>query len=299
MAQQSTLWVNGQPTKHLSLQDRAVQYGDGFFTTILVADKQLFNWSAHWLRIQQSSQVLGIPLVDVNTLAKWIEKALTAYFSEHNVSRCVLKIEITRGEGGMGYQFPENIQPNCLFYLKPSQVDIVDGALSATDEMSIGLCKTQASIGSLAGIKSLNRLENVMARTEMAQQGFEEGIMLNAYDQVVCGTQSNIYLIKANTVYTPEISISGVRGSTRHQLNQLLQASSWELVEQDISLLDIEQADEVFFTNAVKGIQPVKRFNNIEYVCEQSQQIHQAWSNVQVNNAISALNIPEYSKNKG
>lgn len=291
MTQQVEFWVNGQAAQHISLQDRAVQYGDGFFTTILVVDNRLLNWNAHWLRIEQSCQALALPSVELEKLSIWIDKALTAYFAENKVTDCVLKIEFTRGEGGVGYQAPDEIHSNCLFYIKPSPITVLDDELSATAAMSVGLCKTQAGIGSFAGIKSLNRLENVMARTEMANLGYVEGLMLNANDQVVCGTQSNFYLIKGDTIYTPKIAISGVRGTTRHQLNHLLEDSSWSLIEQEISLRDVEQADELFFTNAVRGIQPVKQFLNIQYGSEQTHKIHQAWSNWQLENGVSASNI--------
>ncbi|WP_040725576.1 aminodeoxychorismate lyase [Thiomicrorhabdus sp. Kp2] len=283
----ATYWVNGLPQEEITLQDRAIQYGDGFFTTILVVNKQILNWASHWERIKNSSQVLGLPLIKLEQLSNWLEIALNDYFEKNDTKDCVLKIIITRGTGGVGYQMPETIGSNCLFYIKPSPIQLNQGELTAIQPMEIGLCKTLASMGSLAGVKSLNRLENVMARTEMAENGYQEGLMLNALNYVVCGTQSNIYLLKDGTVFTPKIKESGVAGTTRFQMNTLVQKLGWKMEEKNILLTQIEQADELFLTNAVRGVQPVKQFLNAQYTTVKTEQIHQAWSTWQMENATS------------
>ncbi|GAB6069827.1 aminodeoxychorismate lyase [Thiomicrorhabdus hydrogeniphila] len=291
MEQLDGYWINGIEQSQLSLQDRAVQYGDGFFTTILVVDKSVLNWQAHCQRIKHSCEVLMFPQPNLDELSDWLKQALNTFFKKNSAKDCVLKIVITRGSGGMGYQMPEQIEPNYLFYIKPSPIQIQRNQLTAIEPMTIGLCNTLASIGSLAGVKSVNRLENVMARTEIAKKGYAEGLMLNANNEVICGTQSNLYMIKSNTIFTPKIQQSGVAGTTRFQINNLVQSLGFEFKEQRLTLVDIEQADEVFFTNAVRGVQPVKAYLDIEYSTEQSKKIHQAWSNWQKNNAVAVKNL--------
>jgi len=284
-------WVNGIEQSQITLQDRAIQYGDGFFTTILVVDKSVLNWQAHCQRIYNSCETLGFPQTNFQQLSDWLENALQTFFEKNSVRDCVLKIVITRGLGGMGYQMPQQITPNVLFYIKSSPVQIQQNQLTAIEPMTIGLCNILASIGSLAGVKSLNRLENVMARTEIAKKGYAEGLMLNANNEVVCGTQSNLFMIKANSIFTPKIQQSGVAGTTRFQMNKLVQILGFELKEQSLTLADIEQADELFFTNAVRGVQPVKVYLDIEYSIEKTKQIHQAWSNWQIDNAVTVTNL--------
>ncbi|WP_321324185.1 aminodeoxychorismate lyase [Thiomicrorhabdus sp.] len=291
MELQATYWLNGKLQQELTVQDRGIQYGDGFFTTILVVNKQVLNWSAHWQRIKNSSLVLDLPLIAIEQLSDWLEVALNDFFKKNAVKDCVLKIVITRGIGGAGYQMPEHIEPNCIFYIKPSPIQIKQNELPVMAPMAVGLCQTMASMGSLAGVKTLNRLENVMAKTEMANQGFQEGLMVNAQDHIVCATQSNIYLIKENSVITPQITQSGVAGTTRYSINRLLQNLGWKLEEKNILLADIEQADELFLTNAVRGVQPVKQFLNTDYKTEQTTLIHQAWSNWQMQNATDVMNL--------
>jgi len=295
----SAYWVNGIEQLQLTLQDRAIQYGDGFFTTILVVDKSVLNWQAHCQRIYNSCETLGFPQTNIEQLSDWLENALQTFFEQNSAKDCVLKIVITRGLGGVGYQMPQQITPNVLFYIKPSPVEITQNQLTAIEPMKIGLCNTLASIGSLAGVKTINRLENVMARTEITAKGYAEGLMLNANNEVICGTQSNLFMVKGNIIFTPKIQQSGVAGTTRFQINKLVQTLGFELKEQVITITDIKQADELFFTNAVRGVQPVKTYVdiesnselNIEYSIEKTKQIHQAWSNWKIDNAIAITNL--------
>ncbi len=277
-----SFWVNGEPAETLSLHDRGTQYGDGFFTTILISEAKIVNWQAHWRRIQQSCEALHIPQPEEKTLKLWIYSALSFYFTEHAMDSCVLKVVITRGSGGIGYQPPNAAHPNTLFYIKPAPQT---AEVQAT-KISTGLCQTLASNNSFAGLKTLNRLENVIARHEMAEQGFDEGIMLNHQQQVICGTQSNLFFINDGKVITPKLDQCGIEGSTRFSLLKLLTEKGMNPVEEEVFLSDLENADEIFFTNAVRGVQLVSEFMQRNYQMEQGIQIHKLWHDWQSANAI-------------
>ncbi len=286
-----SLWLNGKPAEQITLQDRGLQYGDGFFTTVSIVHKTLLNWSAHWRRIEQACQRLQMPLPDQAELHAQLYQALNYYLAAHQLNSCVLKICFTRGEGGVGYQMPKKSLPNTIFYLKPNPAHILAKSIKISAPLKVGLCQTRASLTSQAGIKTLNRLENVLARTEVAEQGFDEGVMLNHHDQVVCGTQSNLYIVKDGKLFTPKLKLSGVEGTTRYQLNQQLASAGWQIEEAEIGLRDLENADELFFTNAVRGVQPVEQFLNMHYQSRITEQIHDLWTDWQLQNAmpLSAL----------
>lgn len=162
-----SLWINGEPNTCLTLEDRSIQYGDGFFTTIAVLDGRLLNWSAHWQRIVHSCEILKLPLPDTFQLQQWVSRALSSYLQGQKQSRCVLKMVFTRGKGGKGYAPLPSPQINCLFYLKPFPVG---SGIDELELLDVCLCTTPTSINGLQGIKSLNRLENVMARSEVEQE---------------------------------------------------------------------------------------------------------------------------------
>lgn len=281
-------WVNGEPQSTTSLHDRGLQYGDGFFTTLLITQKKILNWPAHWRRIEHSCKALNFPVPDSEQLKSWIAQALLSYLNEKQERNCVLKILFTRGEGGIGYQAPSKVKLNCLFVMKPSPIVSIE---IENQPMEAGLCNHLASISGLAGIKSLNRLENVLARSEIVTNGFSEGIMINHNKQIACGTQSNVFIIKDKRVITPKLDLSGVEGTTRYQLMSLLPDLGFQVEEAELTLEQLHQADEVFFTNAVRGIQPVNKFLNTTFCCEQTKLIHQAWLSWQLKNAI---NIQEF-----
>ncbi|BCN93060.1 4-amino-4-deoxychorismate lyase [Thiomicrorhabdus immobilis] len=283
-------WLNGEPLNSVSIHDRGLQYGDGFFTTILVRNQQVLNWPAHWRRIEKSCEALLIPLLDKTQLQTWVRKALSEYLQANFQTDCVLKIMITRGSGGIGYQMPEPINPNCIFVIKPAPAVNEALFLSHNEPIATMVANQQAGLLSqpgLVGLKSLNRLENVLARTEIANQGFAEAIMLNSLENVVCGTQSNLFIIQGENIATPRLDVSGVEGTTRYQLLFLLETLGYAVQEADLKLEDVLQADELFFSNAVRGIQAVDQLLDVYFQTLQTQKIHQAWSDWQQQNAIS------------
>lgn len=281
-----SLWLNGESASELTLNDRAIQYGDGFFTTISVVNNKVHNWQAHWRRIVQSSVALGMPTPEEKTLRIWLYSALSFYFQEHQTTDCVLKMIMTRGVGGVGYQPPKQVQPNILFYIKTHPL-ASSGERIETPNINACLCKTRASTTCLAGVKTLNRLENVLARSEAAEQGCDEGVMLDFEGRVVSGTQSNLYLIKGEQVLTPKLEYSGVEGTTFYQLNQVLVDSAWTLLEREINLQDLESADELFFTNAVRGVQPVRQFQGQGMTINKALEIQQIWDDWQIRNGLA------------
>jgi len=283
-AEKYSVWLNGQPAEQLSLQDRSIQYGDGFFTTLKVVNNQIYNWQSHWRRIENSCQRLKMSEVNQAVLLANLAEALACYSAEHSHESCMVKILFSRGEGGAGYQMPEQMNINTVFYIKPVNS-------SKVSDLKVGLCKTMASVTSFAGVKTLNRLENVLARTEVAEQGFDEGVMLDDQGQVICGTQSNLYIIKNDVIQTPIIDRSGVEGTCRYQLNQWLVQQGMQLEESRLTLDDLNKADELFFTNAVRGVQTAQSFNDADYSQSTGLQLQAGWEKWQCDNATDITRI--------
>lgn len=276
-------WVDGQVQSTLDVLDRAVQYGDGFFTTMLAAEGQLYNWPAHWRRLSASVVRLGFPEIEEQTVLQQLRQALTG-----NLQPIVVKVIVSRGLGGIGYQPPVEAKPRIIIQASPHPT--YKKASDMTEmhpAMAVALCESICAINpQLAGMKHLNRLENVLARAELAGTAFSEGIMLNARQKVISATQSNVFLIKGTRLITPALVESGVEGTTRHQLRFLSESLGLEWIECEITLDEIRNADELFLSNAVRGIMPVKEFMDMKFAVERVVEIQQAWSQWQQNNAI-------------
>ncbi|WP_051678575.1 aminodeoxychorismate lyase [Thiomicrospira pelophila] len=274
-------WLNGEPTEQLLAYDRGLAYGDGFFTTILCYQKKPLNWLGHWQRIQESLQTLRLGEIDKNQL---INELQTALYESASDGFCILKLIVTRGTGGRGYAPPKPSNLHRLIYVMPTPFQPTDVAPSLV-ELSAMICQTAASINpSMAGLKHLNRLENVLARNEVVDNEFDEGLMFNEFGHLVGGTQSNIVLINQTShgrqALTPKLDLSGVKGTCLSALKNLSLDLNWQ--EKTISLSELRTAEAVFVCNAVRGVQAIKQLIisdkvAIDYAIEPVQMIHQAW----------------------
>lgn len=244
----TSIWINGVPAEKIAVLDRGLQYGDGFFTTVLLKKGALLNWDAHCQRLLESAERLRFPALDLVELQRTLAKQ---YQSMHSPLDCmVVKIIMTRGLGGRGYQPPEMVALQLITQFMPAP-ELSDKTIAV--EFSLVLLSVEPE---LAGIKHLNRLHNVLARDQLSA-GVTEALMVNALGQVVCGTQSNLFLIQENQLITPSVALSGVSGTARRLLLKTAENCGLQVVEKPLFLADLLQADVLFMANAVRGIQPV------------------------------------------
>jgi 4-amino-4-deoxychorismate lyase len=129
--------------------------------------------------------------------------------------------------------------------------------------ISTRICSLRLAVQpQLAGIKHLNRLEQVLAKTQANEWGVEEGILLDSEDHLVCGTSSNIFLVLNNRLLTPRLDRCGVRGVMRASILQAFRSIS---EQRRIQLDMLPDAQEIFVCNAVRGVLPVTRVDHWEY----------------------------------
>lgn len=228
---------------HLAADDRGFNYGDGVFETILVHDGQPVWWHEHWQRLARGAAVLGIALPDEDRVRR---EAVGLCVGQ---ARAVLKLVLTRGRGGRGYAPPAGAVPTCVLSLH--------AAPDATPApIAIRWCATTLAIQPvLAGIKHLNRLEQVLARAEWQDPAIAEGLMCDTAGRVVCATAANLFVRIDGTWRTPRIDNAGIAGLARDWL--LANESGIEVTV--LGPETVESAQAVFLCNAVRGILPVAR----------------------------------------
>jgi len=251
--------VNGELTKSLSVNDRGFNYGQGVFETIAVVNKKLIFWAEHYKRLVLGCNVLAITVPVESELKKDITRLID---ESCNQDAFVIKIIITRGDGERGYKDPVKKNTNIVLILSnyPNY-----NKKNWCDGISVKLCKTKLSRQSqLAGIKHLNRLEQVLARQEWDDE-FQEGLMFDELGNLIEGVMSNAFIIENETVITPFIENSGVKGVMRQIVMELCESSGITYKEDDVSLERLLSADELFLTNSLIGIWPVKNVENKVY----------------------------------
>jgi len=244
---QTTYLLNGQPL--VSSQSGANHFGDGLFETIAIRQGRPCLWQYHLDRLHQGCLRLGFPVIEVAQLTAEVQQLC------HSRPRAVLKIILSTGDTQRGYQRAAGIAPNRFVQCHPWP----DSPLYQTPSPSVSLQLCQTRLGCqplLAGIKHLNRLEQILARKEI-QPPAVEGVMLNQQGQVVEGTMSNVLLWRAGTYLTPPIVDCGIAGVVRQfVLDQAVQQN--QTVHQEVvSLAMLRQADALFILNSLLGVRQV------------------------------------------
>lgn len=244
-------WVNGQPADSLALADRGLAYGDGLFETLKVQGGRAVLLERHLARLQEGCQRLKIPC-DMSNL----RRELLEYMQQLGDGVC--KLIVTRGAGQRGYGLPDPCVPQRIL-----QASAVPQWPAAHQQQGIQLFACQLRLSEqplLAGLKHLNRLEQVLARAEWSDPTYAEGVLLDAQDRVVDGVFSNIFIVHKQQLLTPALHRCGVAGVMRAELLERAAAVGIEVLVRDISLQDLLQADEVFTCNSLYGIWPVRAY---------------------------------------
>ncbi|MFT7471951.1 MAG: 4-amino-4-deoxychorismate lyase [Kiritimatiellia bacterium] len=246
--------INGQQAEHISIRDRGFQYGDGCFETVRVLSNKPILWLAHLKRLEHACKTLHL---SVNF--ELLQSEITQLLQGNKTADVILKITVTRGEGGSGYTPPE--QADCTRI-----VQLIDYVAPDTNVGArVVVCQHRLSSNSfLAGIKHLNRLDQVLASAQISAD-FDEGLCLDERGTVIEGCRSNLLLAIDNQLVTPDLSKSGVEGVMLNHLIDEFQAQGTRVLRKTISLSELKTASEIFLCNSVFGIWPVAEIENDDW----------------------------------
>ncbi|WP_122664937.1 aminodeoxychorismate lyase [Pseudomonas viridiflava] len=249
-------WIDGRPADTLSVRNRGLAYGDGLFETIAVRAGQPTLLDQHLQRLQRGCDRLGITVDHL-----LIRDELLAFASQ--LGDGVMKLILARGDSQRGYAPDPHSQP-----LRILQGSPLPAYPLAHAEQGIRLfpCVTRlAEQPLLAGLKHLNRLEQVLARSEWQSPEFAEGLMRDTSGRVIEGVYSNLFAVRDDVLVTADLSRSGVAGVMRAALLEQAPRLGIQVEIRDLQLADLEQADEVFVCNSVYGIWPVRGFEQLSW----------------------------------
>lgn len=249
--------INGIAGAQLAATDRATHYGDGLFETLAVRDGRVEFLDAHLQRLSAGAQRLGIPMPDAELWRADIRALLVGR------QQAVLKLLLSRGSGGRGYLAPDAPVVTRLVMLYPWPVHPLE---HVEQGVRLRVCDTRlARQPQLAGLKHLNRLEQILARREWDEADIQEGLMLDTQDRVVEGTMSNLFWLKGDTLHTPDLSDCGVQGIMREQVMKLAPQLAMSVATGAYPLAHVQDADGVFLTNSVIGLWPVRQLESIVF----------------------------------
>ncbi|MBV1789901.1 aminodeoxychorismate lyase [Marinobacterium sp. D7] len=249
-----TILINGSPQHSIEIGDRGLAYGQGVFETILIQHRQPQFWDWHLERLVEGCRRLAIP---AGNLVSQLEQELPVLPEQG-----VLKLTVTRGVGGRGYAVNEVIEPTRIIQLlampewsdNPRQTGV-----------RVRQCQTRLARQSLlAGIKHLNRLEQVLARAEWSDVVIREGLVCDTAGYLIEGTMSNLFFVLDGVLCTPDLTQCGVAGVLRRWVLDVTERKGEPVRVGSFTPDQLGRAEEIFLCNSLIGIWPVVEYEGVE-----------------------------------
>lgn len=273
--------VNGKPGNLIGIRDRGLLYGDGVFRTMRVIRGRAQHWPLHYQKLQHDCDALGIACPDFGLLSGELDKLLAQYPDS------VAKLVVTRGEGIRGYAPRNCVNPSHFW-------DISSLPAYPSDWTKHGikakLCRLRLSQQPrLAGIKHLNRLENVLAAAEwddvsLLDPEIAEGLLLDTDGNVIEGTRSNLFAVSRGELITPELTRCGVAGVQRDRVIEWAIQHGMPLQIRNAGLEEVLHADELFLVNSIIGLWPIRELEQHRWTTfPVAMQIRKTWAEESTN----------------
>jgi len=243
--------VNGQADARVSALDRGLAYGDGVFRTLAIEGRLPRWWPDHMAKLRSDCARLGLACPDPDA---W-EQDLASL--DGLPERGVLRLTVTRGDGPRGYRPPAATATRILacWAAEPPRYP--------GEGLHLRVCALRLGHQpALAGVKHLNRLENVLARAEWDDPDIHEGLLLDGVGRVVSGVMSNLFVWREGRLLTPRLDRCGVAGVTRDRLLAAARHAGLEVAEADFGLPELLDADEILLCNSLMGLRRVARIDD-------------------------------------
>ena len=246
MRSRAAILIAGKRTGRISALDRGLAYGDGVFRTMRYQHGGVVHWYRQYAKLAADCARIGIacPAREVweSDIAQLIEERAAG----------IIKLTVTRGEGGRGYSLPHPCSPVRIAARFPATSVPFENEKRG---VAIRWCsKRVGSQPALAGVKHLNRLDNVLARAEWSASEIAEGLMLDHAGRVIEGTMTNLFILEGDHLVTPSLDEAGVAGVQRDIVMELAPSVGMKCVIEGVSQERLLAADQVLLTNSVIGL---------------------------------------------
>jgi 4-amino-4-deoxychorismate lyase len=246
--------------QEISINDRAFQYGDGLFETVAIRNDEPRLWQYHRERLAKGCKVLGFAMPTERELRSGLYHAL--HNSTVTTDYCTVKIILSAGAGVRGYGRSKDASPTVFFGAFASTPPALTHYREGIETL---ICRTRLAVGSAtAGLKTLNRLEQVLARSELTGSKQFEGLTMDADGNIICGTMSNVFFVSGNSISTPPLDRCGVAGVMRRHVIETLRANDQPVDVAAMPESQLQSIDEVFVSNSQFGVIPVARCNKLD-----------------------------------
>ena len=259
----SEWFVSGKNTTTLAIDDRGMQYGDGLFETVAIRDGRPRLWDYHRERLIGDCKRIGLCAPSEAMLDECLADALEKTGIDTRV--CTAKLIVTSGSGERGYRRQQSLGDGMSMLIGIHEYRSLDVEAYARGVV-VRVCDLRlAEQPALAGVKTLNRLEQVLARNEWSDPEIFEGLTRDTAGRLICGTISNVFLVRNHSLKTPAVDRCGIAGVMRRHILTLADEAGIDCDVGEVEVDDLTTANEVFLSNSQFGIVPVRRCGDREW----------------------------------
>ena len=259
------IWLNGsfEDTSKISYSDRGFLLGDGVFETLYATGKTdvaVVFFNQHWQRLTTALNLVEIDIPyaanDILAACKHLIKHMLFENNNDQSQSFVLRLSVSRGNGGRGLSISPDAKPNWLLTAAPCPPPPKSVSLHVST-----LCRPSKNLTSR--IKSLSYMDNILARKEAVQAGADEALLLNEKGHVSCAAAANIFVFENNRWVTPLISDGALDGIVRGEILNMSKLDGVPIIEESLTLVQVQEADHLFICNSLTGAVPVIEINGV------------------------------------
>lgn len=274
MSGDTAIWLNGAEATALPLPDRGLEFGDGLFETLLLKGALPLYCELHLSRLQAGCRALMFPDC-IDAVRDQLQQAAAAS-AARDWRWSAMRVTLTRGAGPRGYAPPGKAEPRIIIAV--TRLPEIPNRLPAPARLGLASVRWSAQ-PLLAGLKHLNRLENVLAARECRDAGYDEAVMLDQRARPISVVAGNLFAVCDDRLVTAPLQSCGIAGTRRNLVMQ-----RWgpllglDVCEDFMSLDQLQGAQEVFYCNSLLGLRPVASFGQQTWsehpVCESLYQLY-------------------------
>lgn len=249
----------------VSVLDRGFNYGDGLFETLKASRGRPVLLAEHTARLRAGARALGFALKSLDPLFADIRAGVIEKLLARNgllKTDAHVRITVTRGVGGSGHTPPKNANPTTVIVARGIDPD----AIEVLRKRGVRAVTLTGPLPTMAGIKSLNFLPNIMGKTQALKQGAFEGIFIGEDSMVREGTSTNVFMVAGDEVVTPPAGTLGssdaLPGVTRGAVMELAVVEGFRVIERPFTAGELAGGDEAFLTNSILEVLPLVKIDS-------------------------------------
>ena len=248
----------------LTADDRAYRYGDGIFESMVAFDGVVPLLPYHYERLQRSSEILLMKL-PVNLNFDWLKETVSSLLQRNDFQNARIRIQVSRRGGGL--YLPASNETDILISCAE-----ISNTMFEWSSLKADFSPYRVDMGVLSNLKTTSKIQYVMSALHAEKVGAQECFMFNLKGTLAEAINSNVFLVSGDTIVTPALTNGGVNGVMRRYLISQLEKSH-RIVQADVLMKDIDEADEIFVTNAVRGVQSIAVVGSVVYSDQVTREI--------------------------